>query len=160
VQPTQFEARTATTVPCPEAPQIFSMLVRLKTRLCVAVDEGLRREHDLPLELFDAMRVIADSSASCDSARLAESLEVGRHDADTAIDALVAAGHASRSSAAARRGVPPVALTLTGELLLKRAGRTMERVLRAQLDPILSPADQERLHASLRILRSRQDITA
>jgi DNA-binding MarR family transcriptional regulator len=104
------------------------------------------------------MTVIAGSCGSCDSDRLAQSLAVDSHDAERTIDALIAVGHASRRSAAVD-GAATVSLTLSGELLLRRAGQTVERVLHAQLDPALRPRDQEMLRESLRTLRRRWDLS-
>jgi DNA-binding MarR family transcriptional regulator len=135
-----------------ELPQIFSMLARLETRLRVAVDAGLQREHHLSLASFDAMKEIAGFPEGCGPDDIAESLVVGPHDADVIIDALISAGHAFRKPSAAANDAAAVVLTLSGALLLKRAGRTLERVLHAQLDPMLSPSDQGLLQESLRAL--------
>jgi hypothetical protein len=138
-----------------ELVELFGALGRLKISLCAAVDERLQREHDLPLASFDAMKVIAGFAEGCDLGALADSLAVSLHEADAIIESLVATGHAFRKPPAGASGAGPVALTLPGALVLKQAEQMVERVLHAQLDAILSPADQRLLQEALRALRLR-----
>jgi hypothetical protein len=138
-----------------ELVELFRVLGHLKISLCAAVDERLQREHDLPLASFDAMKVIAGFAEGCGVDGLAESLAVSLHEMDVIVDSLVATGHAVRKPSAGASGAGPVALTLCGAVVLKRAEQTVERVLHAQLDPVMSPSDQGLLHEALQALRLR-----
>ncbi|MBV9310374.1 MAG: hypothetical protein JOZ73_06065 [Solirubrobacterales bacterium] len=155
--PTRLRSQASQVALSPhELAELFAVLGRLKTSLSAAVDQRLRREHDLPLATFDAMKTIGRSADGCHSDDLAQSLAVSPHEADLIIDALVAAGRAFRKPRPGASGAGPVALTLSGALVLERAGQTVERVLHAHLDPMLSPSDQRLLEESLRALRPRR----
>ena len=132
------------------------MLGRLKASLCAAVDERLKREHNLPLASFDAMNVIAEFVDGCDPEILAESLAISLHERDAIIDMLVATGRAFRKPPSGGSGTGLVALTLSGTLVFKRAEHTVEQVLHARLDPMLSPSEQRLVQESLRAIRLRQ----
>ncbi|HTU84028.1 MAG TPA: hypothetical protein VMF57_00565 [Solirubrobacteraceae bacterium] len=136
-------------------PAMFFALARSKVFLCGAVDESLRAEHGISLEVFDAMTLISEWSGECDEPRLGPALALPPDRARLLIDSLLANGYASRPEPPAGAEPTFVRLTLPGTLLLSRASRTVDHELNRIIGSVLSRLDIAELSDALTMIRQR-----
>jgi MarR family transcriptional regulator, organic hydroperoxide resistance regulator len=112
--------------------QVFRSLIRAEIGLWDAVDEALRRHHDLPLVQYLPMRVIEETS-NCRVQDIAVALRITTGGTTQAVDRIVAAGYCNRRPNPADRRSSIIDLTEEGKSRLAAAASTLESELQARL---------------------------
>ncbi|MGU3435699.1 MarR family winged helix-turn-helix transcriptional regulator [Actinomycetes bacterium M1A6_2h] len=117
---------------------VFSDLVRFETDLWNAVDERLRREADVTLGRFEAMRVV-DAVASCRVADVAKDLSITVGGASKLVDRVEASRHCRRRGDPTDRRSSVIELTAAGTEKLAECARVVEDELGTRMGQVLSP---------------------
>jgi len=132
---------------------LFSELIRFETELWNAVDARLRREHDLQLNWFEPMHVMAKYSR-CRVLDLKEELSITVGGASKLVDRIEAAGLCRRRANPDDRRSQIIELTPAGLRLLAKANQSFEDELQARLASGVTERALDQFVATLMRLRA------
>jgi len=133
--------------------QVFSDLIRFEAKLWTALDGRLRTEHDLPLQKFEIMRVIA-STRDCRVYDIVGELSLTTGGVSKLVDALESSGYTSRRPNPRDRRSSIIELTPAGRKALARANKTFNAELEAWFGSALSGRALRQLGDALSGLRA------
>jgi MarR family transcriptional regulator, organic hydroperoxide resistance regulator len=137
----------------PDLKHLFSELVRLETELWDAVASRLRAEHDLPLQQFEFMQVIA-GTPNCRVQDIAAEISITVGGTSKIVDRIEAAGHCVRSANPGDRRSSILKLTPAGQRLLATATVTFEEELLSRLGSAVSDRSLVQFTRTLARLRA------
>src|SRR5262249_28733254 len=144
--------------PAPSRITWLSDLIRLEIALWDRINRRLRDEHDLSLAFFEVLYFIARSrDGSLRVGDLARAMRITVGGASKLVARMAAAGLLPREAAADDRRAPRLVLTPAGQITLETATRTYEAEMAMVLDAVLSPDEQQLLHALVMRLLARAD---
>jgi hypothetical protein len=138
-----------------DLPEMFFLLARLKAALCAAVDDRLRAEHGISLEIFDALTLMSERSGGYDEGALAAALALSPDRGRGLFESMLSGGYASRAARADRTEPAHVRVTLRGALVLSKASRTVDRELDRRIGSVLSPVEISELTDAVATMRQR-----
>jgi DNA-binding MarR family transcriptional regulator len=138
----------------PDLKTLFNELVRFEVETWGAVDARLREEHRLPLNRYEAMRVVG-SHPNCRVYDIVEELSVTTGGASKLVDNLERGGYCRRRANPNDRRSSIIELTAAGKRLLDKATRTVERELETRIGSALPDRSLAQLTATLARLRER-----
>jgi len=137
----------------PDLKHLFSELVRLETELWDAAASRLRADHDLPLQQFEFMQVIA-RTPNCRVQDIAAEISITVGGTSKIVDRVEAAGHCVRNANPSDRRSSILTLTPEGERVLAMATVTFEDELRARLGAAIPERSLVQLTTTLSRLRA------